>query len=458
MPKAPKVRLSHVPLHQDIEKSREEGILRTKTSKPQKSGKKKANAEFLDAKSSKKILRLAREQAEEIEQEENAEGNAKNEGNSLKITSLKASSKPEAASVSLSARDSLSNPQIEDEDDDSDDANYGSDNEFVAGEEEDEYEEFEIDEGDKALFDKFLPETEQKPTNLSNLIMQKIQEAEARARGELPVEEEEESGLPPLPPKVIEVYSKVGLLLSRYRSGKIPKAFKIIPNLSNWEDILYLTRPDTWTPHAVYQATRIFVSNLKPLQAQRFLTTVLLERVREDIRDGGKLNYHLYMALKKGLYKPAAWFKGFLFPLLQEGCTLREAAIVGSVLTKVSVPVLHSAAALLRLTEFEMSGAQSLFIRILLDKKYALPYKVVDALVFYFLRWKSIDRPLAVLEHQSLLVFAQRYKHDITPEQKDALLEVVIAKGHYSIGPEIRRELANSTSRGEEIPDEEMQL
>jgi len=62
---------------------------------------------------------------------------------------------------------------------------------------------------------------------------------------------------------------RVGLLLSRYRSGKIPKMFKIIPTFSNWEEILYLTNPDAWTPHAVYQATRIFVSNLKDKMVQR---------------------------------------------------------------------------------------------------------------------------------------------------------------------------------------------
>jgi essential nuclear protein 1 len=30
----------------------------------------------------------------------------------------------------------------------------------------------------------------------------------------------------------------------------VPKAFKIIPNLKNWEEVLYLTDPDSWTPHA----------------------------------------------------------------------------------------------------------------------------------------------------------------------------------------------------------------
>jgi len=39
----------------------------------------------------------------------------------------------------------------------------------------------------------------------------------------------------------------------RYSVGKIPKAFKIIPNLKNWEDVLYMTDPDSWSPHAMYQ-------------------------------------------------------------------------------------------------------------------------------------------------------------------------------------------------------------
>lgn len=45
-------------------------------------------------------------------------------------------------------------------------------------------------------------------------------------------------------------------VLSKYRSGKLPKAFKIIPALSNWEQVLYLTDPDSWSAAAMYQATR----------------------------------------------------------------------------------------------------------------------------------------------------------------------------------------------------------
>lgn len=45
-------------------------------------------------------------------------------------------------------------------------------------------------------------------------------------------------------------------------------------------------------------------------------------------------------------------------------------------LNRCSLPVLHSAAALLRLAHMEYAGTTSFFIRVLLDKKYALPFKV----------------------------------------------------------------------------------
>ena len=61
--------------------------------------------------------------------------------------------------------------------------------------------------------------------------------------------------------------------------------------------------------HAMRAATRIFASNLNPKMAQRFYALVLLPTVRDDINANKRLNYHYYMALKKALYKPAAFFK-----------------------------------------------------------------------------------------------------------------------------------------------------
>jgi essential nuclear protein 1 len=45
----------------------------------------------------------------------------------------------------------------------------------------------------------------------------------------------------------------------------------------------------------------------------------------------------------------------------------------------------------------------------MLDKKYALPFRVIDALVFHFYRFQSDKRILPVLWHQCLLVFVERW-------------------------------------------------
>ena len=158
-------------------------------------------------------------------------------------------------------------------------------------------------------------------------------------------------------PRVVEVYRGVGALLARYKSGKVPKAFKIIPALANWEEVLYLTAPEAWTPHATFQATRLFASNLNAKMAQRFFNLVLLPRVRADILANRRLHFTLFCALKKATYKPAAFFKGLLLPLCQAGnCNLREAVIMSAVISRASIPMLHSAAALLKLAEMDYSG------------------------------------------------------------------------------------------------------
>ena len=37
--------------------------------------------------------------------------------------------------------------------------------------------------------------------------------------------------------RVVNMYKSIGMILRKYRSGKLPKAFKIIPALNNWEQV-----------------------------------------------------------------------------------------------------------------------------------------------------------------------------------------------------------------------------
>ncbi|RMD42998.1 hypothetical protein DV735_g2081, partial [Chaetothyriales sp. CBS 134920] len=315
-------------------------------------------------------------------------------------------------------------------------------------------------------------------TNLADLILQRIAEKEAREAAEGGGDPDFDAFEPPegaveIPVKVMETFTKVGQLLSRYKSGPVPKPFKVLPTLPQWPELLEISQPQNWSPQAVYRATKIFIS-APQATGQHFCSTVLLDAVRADIQENRKLNHHLYEALMAAFYRPAAFFKGFLFPLVQSSCTLREAQIVSSVLTKHKIPVLHSAAAILRLCEIcaeqtssinsEAAGAANILIRALLAKKYALPYKVVDALVFHFLRFRSTkekregdeqalaanEAKLPVLWHQTFLIFAQTYRNEITEDQREMLLDLLLARGHKDIGPQVRRELLAGRNRGQE--------
>ncbi|KAK4684095.1 essential nuclear protein 1, partial [Tremellales sp. Uapishka_1] len=452
----------HDPLH--VELQADESV--NKYGRVTKPGKRRAKDEGdddgegrgEDARMSRKILELARDQQEEIAGENEEQWMDEDE---------------EEVAPSKRAREVKA---IE-----SDDEEEFSDGDVSAGE---EYAELEIDPADHATMDALNPGLGNAEASGSRTLADMIfdqMEGGAVLRG---IEDDDEGPPDPrkgLNPKVIEVYTKVGFLLSRYKSGPLPKALKILPSLPHWAQLLALTEPTKWTPHATFACTKIFVSNLKPSETRVFLEGVLLEKCREDMRmNGGKLNVQLYEALKKSLYKPAAFFKGVLFPLCETACSLKEAAIVASVLSKVSVPVLHSAAALLRLSSMDYSGMStlsrvssldrpslnntagpnSLFIRILLDKKYALPFKVVDSIVFHFIRLANSPRSkdgedkLPVLWHQSMLVFVQRYGSDLTQDQKDALLDVIRSRPHKTISQEIRREILNSVERGAARPED----
>ena len=131
--------------------------------------------------------------------------------------------------------------------------------------------------------------TQQRRT-LADIILEKIAEKEAQQQ-QTTDDQDNDEDYTEFPPKVVEVYTDIGTVLSRYTAGKLPKAFKVIPSLANWESVLYLTRPDRWTPQAMYAATRIFATNHNARMAQRFYSMVLLDAVRADIWENHKLTY-----------------------------------------------------------------------------------------------------------------------------------------------------------------------
>lgn len=204
---------------------------------------------YVDSRVSEKILKQAREQLEEEALNEQV-------GDSYQ---LQVQQQLPAAPVTFAALRALARGDDGDDDEDNDSANEViSDNEI--DEDKDYFEELEIDAEDEAAVAAFLNLGPPGTRNLADIVMAKIREAEAGITPAAAAEMMEAR----FHPKVLEVYRGVGAILSRYHSGKLPKPFKIIPSVNNWEELVYLTKPEKWTPAATYHATVIFSSNLSP--------------------------------------------------------------------------------------------------------------------------------------------------------------------------------------------------
>jgi essential nuclear protein 1 len=184
-------------------------------------------------------------------------------------------------------------------------------------------------------------------------------------------------------------------------------------------------------------------------------------RCRLDIEENGRLNFHLYHALKKATYKPGAFFKGIILPLCTAGdCSLKEAVIFGSVMKKVSIPVLHSAAAMVKMSGMSYSPCQSIFFATLLDKKYSLPMRVIRDVLEHINVSSNDERALPLKWHLMVLTFVQRYsanssrchffkktifysqacryKQSLLPEHREQLKIVLRKQNHPSITAEVR--------------------
>lgn len=101
------------------------------------------------------------------------------------------------------------------------------------------YENLEIDEEDEQAIEKFMNKNPSPRRTLADIIMGKITEKHTEL--ETQYSDAGSINMQDIDPRVRQMYEGVRDVLKKYRSGKLPKAFKIIPNLRNWEQILYIT-------------------------------------------------------------------------------------------------------------------------------------------------------------------------------------------------------------------------
>ena len=177
-----------------------------------------------------------------------------------------------------------------------------------------------------------------------------------------------------------------------------------------------LTNPGSWSPHSHFEATKIFASQFNNKMAQRYYNVILLPAVQNNINRYKKLNYHLYMAVKKAMFKTSAFFKGFLLPLAEDAST-REAIIIGSILQKMSINALDVAAALVKMTTCEYKLGNGYFIKVLLSKRYTLPTMVLDALINYFCKTGMQKEANGQEEYEDEADYDQELEDDELPQE-----------------------------------------
>ncbi|VDP08425.1 unnamed protein product [Soboliphyme baturini] len=93
-----------------------------------------------------------------------------------------------------------------------------------------------LDEKDILDFEKFMSPVPRKLKSLGDIIAEKIAAKQEEVASQL----SDDVGcvvVRDIDPQVVEMYRGVGKALSSYRSGKVPKPFKIIPQLVNWEQV-----------------------------------------------------------------------------------------------------------------------------------------------------------------------------------------------------------------------------
>lgn len=101
------------------------------------------------------------------------------------------------------------------------------------------YENIQINEEDEKAMEKFMSNNPTPRRTLADMILEKITEKQTEL--DTHFSDAGSMQMQDLDPRVKQMYEGVRDVLRKYRSGKLPKAFKIIPNLRNWEQILYIT-------------------------------------------------------------------------------------------------------------------------------------------------------------------------------------------------------------------------
>ena len=103
----------------------------------------------------------------------------------------------------------------------------------------------------------------------------------------------------------------------------------------------------------------------------------------------------------------------------------------------MSIPVISSSVALIKMTEMEPTSAILHYLKALVSKNYSFPKKVLTVLTNYLLKFENVDEEMPVLWHQFFLTILKQYGSNLDEMAKASLAQLAKKKSHKLITPEI---------------------
>ena len=95
-----------------------------------------------------------------------------------------------------------------------------------------------INEEDQRAFDVFMSNKANARRTIADIIMDKLTEKKTEIQSQMSDDSRTVGADLQLDERVVKMYTQIKAVLQKYRSGKLPKAFKIIPSLNNWEHVI----------------------------------------------------------------------------------------------------------------------------------------------------------------------------------------------------------------------------
>jgi len=223
-----------------------------------------------------------------------------------------------------------------------------------------------------------------------------------------------------LKPKLFKILERASLFLKVYRSGKLPKIVRLLPSLRNFEEIIWLTRPDIWSDQAMLSITRSFLPRLDKAQMSRYYSLILAPRFQESIFNQQICSSHIQKTIKLSTNFPFTFFSSLILPICDsKECSLREGAALGSILYKYHFSSLVVITLIIRLLENPITQTKCLMLRIIISKNYLIPHRILDLFVDFF----TLNNNRIFFPHYRtlLLIFLRNYTSFLSNEDKQKI-------------------------------------